>query len=41
VFHQRALSERLRRLRACGIELGLRLRNIETGRDAGIVALAA
>ena len=39
VFHQRALSEGLRRLGACGIELGLRLRDVEAGGDAGIVAL--
>jgi hypothetical protein len=39
MFHQRALRERLRRLGARGIELGLRLRDIEAGRDAGIVAL--
>ena len=39
VFHQRALSEGLRRLRACGVELRLRLRDVEAGCDAGIVAL--
>src|ERR1700693_2179445 len=36
---QGALSERLRGLRPCDIELGLRLRDIETGCDAGIVTL--
>jgi hypothetical protein len=39
MFHQRALTERLRRLGACGIELSLRLRDVEAGCDAGIVAL--
>jgi hypothetical protein len=39
VFHQRALRERLRRLGARGIELSLRLRDVEAGCDAGIVAL--
>ncbi len=39
MFHQRPLGERLRRLGACGIELSLRLRDVEAGRDAGAMAL--
>src|SRR5665213_2139385 len=39
MFHQSALSERLSGLRASGIELGLRLGDIEAGCDAGIVTL--
>ena len=39
MLHQGALCERLRRLGECRIELSLRLRDVQTGRDAGIVAL--
>jgi len=39
VFHQRALTERLRRLGACDIDLSLRLRDVEAGCDAGAEAL--
>ena len=39
MFHERALREGLRRLGACRIELGLRLRDVEAGCDAGIMAL--
>ena len=39
MFHERALSERLRRLGSGGVELGLRLGDIEAGGDARIVAL--
>ena len=39
MLHQRALRERLRRLGARGIELSLRLRDVEAGCDAGVVAL--
>ncbi len=39
MFHQCALGERLCLLRTGDIELGLRLRDIEAGGDAGAVAL--
>src|ERR1700679_679419 len=39
MLHQGALCEGLRGLRECGIELSLRLRDVQARRDAGIVAL--
>jgi len=39
VFHEGALDAYLRGLRACRIELGLGLRDIQAGGDSGIVAL--
>jgi hypothetical protein len=39
VLHQRPLRKRLLHLGARGIELGLRLRDVESGCDAGVVPL--